>query len=183
MKDISLHLLDIVRNSIVANSSLISVEIIENLNLDYLTLIITDNGKGMDKLTLEKVLDPFFTTRTTRKVGLGLSLLKANCLNTGGDLHIESELSNGTKVTATFIHSNIDRPPLGDIPQTILTILMSEENFDLNLTYSYNSKLFTFSTIEIKDLLGGNVNYRDYQISSWIEEYICENIDALKLSS
>ena len=134
----------------------------------------------MNEETLKKVLDPFFTTRKTRNVGLGLSLMKANCLNTGGSFHIDSKEGQGTSVNAVFIYSNIDRPPLGNIPQTISTILMSEEKFDLMLTYSVDQNSFQFSTIEVKEMLDEDVDFKDYEIASWIESYIEENIDSLK---
>ena len=180
MKDISLHILDIVQNSVVAKSSLIEIDIFENIIDDKLEIKITDNGIGMNEETLRKVLDPFFTTRKTRNVGLGLSLMKANCLNTGGSFQIDSIEGQGTTVKAVFVYSNIDRPPLGNIPQTISTILMSEESFDLTLTYSVDQDSFEFSTIEVKEMLDEDIDFKDYEISNWIESFIEENINALK---
>ena len=180
MKDLSLHILDIVRNSVVAGASLIEIGIIEDLSNDRFTITIKDKGRGMDDNTRKRVADPFFTTRTTRKVGLGLSLLKANCLNTDGDFDIQSTLNVGTKVTAVFTHSHIDRPPLGDLPATIATLLMSEETFDLALHYQKDSSAFDFSTLEVREMLESDVDFKDYGISKWIEEYIRENIDAIK---
>ena len=180
MKDISLHILDIVQNSVVAKSSLIEIDIFENIIDDKLEIKITDNGIGMNEETLRKVLDPFFTTRKTRNVGLGLSLMKANCLNTGGSFQIDSIEGQGTTVKAVFVYSNIDRPPLGNIPQTISTILMSEESFDLTLTYSVDQDSFEFSTIEVKEMLDEDIDFKDYEISNWIENFIEENINSLK---
>ena len=180
MKDISLHILDIVQNSVVAKSSLIEIDIFENIIDDKLEIKITDNGIGMNEETLRKVLDPFFTTRKTRNVGLGLSLMKANCLNTGGSFQIDSIEGQGTTVKAVFVYSNIDRPPLGNIPQTISTILMSEESFDLTLTYSVDQDSFEFSTIEVKEMLDEDIDFKDYEISNWIESFIEENINSLK---
>jgi hypothetical protein len=180
MKDLSLHLLDIVRNSVVAKATRIDLSINEDLSRDRFTMTIEDNGKGMDKITLTKVVDPFFTTRTTRKVGLGLSLLKANCEATNGDFDIQSTPEVGTKVTAIFTHSHIDRPPLGDLPATIVTLLMSEENFDLTLNYTKGPNSFEFSTMEIKDMMDGDVDFSDYQIAKWLEDYIRENLAEIK---
>lgn len=180
MKDISLHILDIVQNSVVAKATLIEIDIFENIIDDKLEIKITDNGIGMNQETVKKVLDPFFTTRKTRNVGLGLSLMKANCLNTGGSFEIDSIEGEGTTVNAVFIYSNIDRPPLGNIPQTITTILMSEEPFDLILTYSVNNEEFKFSTIEIKEMLDNDIDFKNFEISNWIESFIEENINSIK---
>lgn len=180
MRDLSLHLLDIARNSITANSTEINIMINEDCNSDFLTMSIHDNGIGMDQMTLDRVLDPFFTTRKTRNVGLGLSLLKANCRITGGDLEISSKLDEGTFVKAILINSNIDRPPLGNVASTITCLILSEEKFNLSFTYQYNDKSFSFSTNEIQEILGNDVDIKDWSIINWIESYINENIESLK---
>lgn len=179
MKDLSLHLLDIVRNSIVAQASRIDLTFLEDPEQDILEMTIRDNGYGMDATTLERVTDPFYTTRTTRKVGLGLSLLKANCENADGHFAISSTPGEGTLVTARFKLSHIDRPPLGDLPATITTLLMSEEHFDLTLTYERNQRQFEFSTYELKEVMEDDLDFKDYQIAVWIETYLQEHLDAL----
>lgn len=113
MKDISLHIMDILQNSTRAKATVIELLVEEDEQNDKLILKFTDNGTGMSQETLEKVLNPFFTTRTTRKVGLGLSLIKQNAEQTGGSLEIESELGKGTVVTVTFGLSSIDRSSHG----------------------------------------------------------------------
>jgi anti-sigma regulatory factor (Ser/Thr protein kinase) len=180
MKDLSLHILDIVRNSVVAGAPHIIIGVHIDSTLDCLTIQVQDNGSGMDAMTLEKVTDPFYTTRTTRKVGLGLSLLKANCIATGGDLTLQSEPGMGTSVEAFFSLSHIDRPPIGDLPGTLMTLLMSEESFDLEFHYTIDDQSFDFSTLEIAEMLEGDVDFRDYAIASWIEQYIEEHISQLK---
>jgi len=110
MKDLSMHILDIIQNSVRANASYVELQIIENKVEDSYSITIKDNGDGMDEDMLAKVSDPFFTTRTTRKVGLGLPLLKQNAERTGGHMKISSVLGEGTKTEAVFSHSNIDRP-------------------------------------------------------------------------
>ena len=180
MRDLSLHLLDIARNSIVAKSTEIKIKVTEDHKRDSLVLTIQDNGIGMDQKTIDKVLDPFFTTRKTRNVGLGLSLLKANCKTTGGDLVISSTPGIGTLVKASFVYSNIDRPPLGDITASIITLILSEENFNFIFTYQYNDESFSFSTNDIQEILGCDVDIRNWTIINWIEAYINENIDSLK---
>ncbi|MEA3424044.1 MAG: ATP-binding protein [Bacillota bacterium] len=180
MRDLSLHLLDIARNSIAAKSTEINIEIIEDIKNDLLVMTIKDNGIGMNQETIDRVLDPFFTTRKTRNVGLGLSLLKANCRITGGDLEISSALNIGTFVKGTLVFSNIDRPPLGNIAATITCLILSEEEFNLSFTYQYNDLSFSFSTNEIQEILGNDVDIKDWSIINWIESYINENIESLK---
>ena len=123
MKYLSMHILDIIQNSIRANASCVELNIVENKQLNTYTIIIIDNGDGMDDEMLSKVFDPFFTTRTTRKVGLGLPLLKQNAERTGGHLIVKSKPREGTIIEASFAHNNIDRPSLGDISGTIMIIV------------------------------------------------------------
>ena len=146
MKELSLHILDISQNSITAGAKLIELEIIENFNSDELTIKIKDNGKGMDEETVKKVSDPFFTTRTTRKVGLGISMFKANAELCSGWLEIKSELGVGTEISCLFKHSHIDRAPLGNMADTIMTMAMGLGNADLLYKHVYKSEEFIFDT-------------------------------------
>ena len=125
MEDLSLHILDVVENSISAGAKKVEIEIREDLKEDLLRIEITDDGKGMDAGMLEKALDPFFTTKTVRKVGLGLSLLREAAKAANGDLTIQSEIGRGTRVKATFQHSHIDRKPMGDMTKTMMTLIIS----------------------------------------------------------
>jgi len=122
--DLSLHILDIVENSIDAGAQNVEIRIREDTEQDLLKIEITDDGKGMDASTLEKALDPFFTTRKVRKVGLGLSLFREAARMANGDLAIESVKGEGTTVRATFQHSHIDRKPLGDMAKTLLILII-----------------------------------------------------------
>ena len=124
MEDLSLHILDIVENSIGAKASRVKIKVDEDTQKDLLMIEIEDNGRGMDGETVKKVLDPFFTTRTTRRVGLGLPLLDQATRESGGDIEIESKVGRGTRVRASFGYSHIDRKPMGDIGAT-LTILIA----------------------------------------------------------
>ena len=119
MEDLSLHILDIVENSIAANAKRVEIRIVENVKKDLLSIEIKDDGKGLNKQTLKKVFDPFFTTRTTRRVGLGLSLLYQSARETGGDVKISSRIGKGTVVKAIFQYSHPDRKPLGNIDETM----------------------------------------------------------------
>jgi len=135
MEDLSLHILDIVENSIRARAKKIEIKIIEEKKKDLLTIEIIDDGKGMDEKTLKDVLDPFFTTKNTRKVGLGLSLLAQSAEESGGSIKIESKIGQGTKVKATFGYSHIDRKPLGDIYESLKVLITV--NTDINFIYKY----------------------------------------------
>jgi signal transduction histidine kinase len=123
MEDLSLHILDIVENSVTAGATEIKILVVEDTVMDRLSLEITDNGDGMDEVTCQKVLDPFFTTRTTRRVGLGLPLLVEAAQESGGSLELDSAPGQGTTVRAVFQLSHPDRKPLGDIAATLGTIL------------------------------------------------------------
>lgn len=135
MEDLSLHILDIVENSITAGAKNIKIKIAEDIQKDQLIIEITDDGKGMSKVMKEKVLDPFFTTRTTRRVGLGLPLLAQAAKISGGDIQIQSEPGSGTKIKATFGYSHIDRQPLGDLGQTLKILIISHP--EINFVYEH----------------------------------------------
>jgi len=135
MEDLSLHILDIVENSIAAGAKNIVIKIIEEQKKDLLTIEIIDDGKGMDKKTLKKVLDPFYTTRNTRKVGLGLPLLAQSAKESGGSIKIESEPCKKTMVKATFGCSHIDCKPLGDVGETLKVLIVG--NPDINFIFEY----------------------------------------------
>ncbi|HEY9125409.1 MAG TPA: ATP-binding protein [Bacteroidales bacterium] len=178
MEEIALHILDIVQNSIVACANLISIEVEEDYANDRLIIIIVDNGKGIEKHLLDKVADPFYTKRTTRKVGLGLSLLKQSAEMAGGSFSIESEINKGTTVKAIYQHSHIDRQPLGDIPQTISILVAS--NPDINFTYKHkiNNNSYYFDTRQIKEVLE-EVPITSPEVRVFIHQMLKQNIDML----
>jgi len=141
MEDLSLHILDIVENSIAASASRVEILIVEDTQQDRLSLEIRDNGKGMDAQTQERALDPFFTTGTTRRVGLGLPLLVQAARQSGGTCQIDSRTGQGTTVKAVFQLSHPDRKPLGDVLQTLRTILWGRPELDLEYEHRRDSKL------------------------------------------
>ena len=141
MEDLSLHILDVVENCIAASASRIEIRIVEDTDRDLLSLEIRDNGKGMDAETRKKALDPFYTTRTTRRVGLGLPLLAQAAREGGGHFELDSEPGRGTTVRAVFQLSHPDRKPLGDIAGTLETILTGRPELDLQFAYQRDSKL------------------------------------------
>jgi len=150
MEDLSLHILDVVENSTRAGAKKIKVEIHEDLKEDSLRIEITDDGKGMDAGMLEKALDPFYTTKTVRKVGLGLSLLREAAREANGDLTIQSEIGKGTRVKVTFQHSHIDRKPMGDMTKTMITLIIG--NPEVHFLYLYNKDGRKYRMIDTEKL-------------------------------
>lgn len=178
MQELSLHILDIVQNSIAALASEIQIDIDENLDQDLLTIQIADNGTGISQQKLAQVTDPFFTSRTTRGVGLGLSLFAQAAEATEGELVIESKVNTGTKVTATFRHSHIDRAPLGDLAGTLIAIIMLNPKVEVIYYHIYRGKNFCVDTRQIKDVLGDvAINHPDVLI--WLEGVVRKGIDDL----
>jgi hypothetical protein len=173
MREISLHILDIVQNSLAAQAENIGITIIEDTREDRMLVKIEDDGKGMDQETVKKALNPFYTTRTTRKVGLGLSLLQANTQACAGDLAVESLPGKGTIVTAVFMLNHIDRPPLGDMGSTLVSLISGSPNVNFRYVHQYNEKTFSFSTLEIKEYLQGMpLNHPDVLI--WLQDFFRE---------
>jgi signal transduction histidine kinase len=148
MQDLSLHILDIAENATRAGGKKIIIKILEDKIKDTLTLSIEDDGKGMDKETVDKVMDPFFTTKNSKKVGLGLSLLAQAAQQTGGELKIDSQQGRGTKVTAVFQLSNIDMKPIGDILETMTTLILGNPTTQFILDYKKRCDSFYFDSFQ-----------------------------------
>ncbi len=155
MQDLSLHILDIVENATQAGATLIEIDISEDIGKDTLQICIKDNGHGMDAEMLRRATDPFVTTRTTRRVGMGLPLLKQAAEETGGDLLITSELGKGTRVVATFRKSHIDRRPLGDMGATLTTLIMGNPDLDFRYASNLHEKEVEVDTRSIRKELNG----------------------------
>lgn len=151
MEDISLHILDIVENSIRALATRIKIKIGENMEKDWLTLEIEDNGQGMDEVTKNKALDPFFTTKATRRVGLGLPLLYQAARETGGKLEISSEAGKRTRIRATFRYGHPDRKPLGNIEETLLVLAAGYPEVDFVYEHRTGNRVYRWDSKKIKD--------------------------------
>ncbi len=178
MRDISMHILDIIGNSVRAEASVVEVTLIEDALEDEVSLVIKDNGKGMDNETINKALDPFFTSRKTRKVGLGIPLLQQNAQLSGGDLYITSEPGKGTEIKAVFVRSNIDRPPLGDIPGTVSLMVSGNPKVDFIYKHQIDNEEFIFNSIEIKEVLDG-VDITNPGVIKFMKEMIRENLEEI----
>lgn len=182
MKEISLNILDIAENSAKAKASLIEIVIIEDD--EKLVLAITDDGVGMSKETLESVVNPFFTTRTTRRVGLGIPLLKLACEQTGGELLIESKVadsedpSHGTRVTATFIKGHLDFTPLGDVISTVTTLIQGHPAIDFLFEHKLSGITVRLDTRELREVLE-DVPLDTYEVIVWIKDNLAEQYDQI----
>jgi hypothetical protein len=179
MKDLSMHILDIVQNSLNAKADLIEIEINENLNYENTFIIrIRDNGSGISGENLDKVNDPFFTTGE-KKTGLGLSLLEQNARMTGGYLNIESGNGTGTSITACFGYDHIDRQPLGDIAMTITGLIRANPKIDFVYIHVVNDKKFKIDTRQVK-LEIGDIRINNSRIITFLQEMIHENLEEIK---
>ncbi|MGE5419998.1 MAG: ATP-binding protein [Chloroflexota bacterium] len=181
MTELSLNILDIVQNSVAAGANLIEISINESVKTDKLEVLIKDNGKGIPKHIMATVDDPFTTTRTTRKMGLGLPLLRYHASLTGGDIEIKSEEGKGTEVKAFFGRSHIDRQPLGDITGVLIILISANPDIDFLYTHSTDSGCYRFSTIETKRLLEIK-KINDYGLLRDIGEMVRENLTSISVS-
>lgn len=173
MTELSLNVLDIAQNSIRAGSTLIEVTIAISTPLETLTITIKDNGCGMTKDQLLTITDPFYTTRTTRRIGLGIPFFKYAAESCGGDFSITSKEGVGTTVIASFLLNHIDRMPLGDITATMHTLITLNYKLDFLYTYIIDHKHFTLDTREFKKILG-DVSFATPEVSTYIKEYLTE---------
>ncbi len=155
MRELALHILDIAENSIAAEADEIKILVEEDLDSDLLKITIEDNGKGMDPETLERVTDPFVTSRTTRKVGLGIPFFKAAAEACEGSLKIQSSPNKGTTIKVLFKRSHIDRMPLGNIVSTLQTLIIGTPDIHWIFEYRYNGCSFVFDDEPIKETLDG----------------------------
>lgn len=178
MTELSLNILDIAYNSIRAEAQKVFIEIMINTLDNMLIISISDNGCGMDEHMLKNVTDPFSTTRSTRKVGMGIPLFKMAAEMSGGKFSIESLQKVGTKITASFMLDHIDRPPLGNIPETMVTLIGASPDTEFVLKYVYNKETYVFDTAGIKEVLDG-VDISNIEILSYLKDLIKENIQKI----
>lgn len=173
MKELSLHILDVAKNSVTAEAGQVDIRL-EETEDRTLTITITDDGRGMSPEFLATVTDPFTTTRTTRPVGLGLPLYRLAAEQTGGSLAIESALGEGTTVTAVFHREHIDCPPLGDLSGTMALLIQGSPWVDFTLEHVTPKGEYLFSSQEIKEFLGNEVPLDLPEVYIWIQEYLDE---------
>ena len=184
MREIALHLLDIAENSVAAQGRNIRIEVHEDLQSDRLWACVEDDGRGMSPEIAQQVLDPFYTTRTTRKVGLGIPLLKLAAEMSAGGLELVSEQGKGTRLEVSFRHSHIDRMPLGDLASTFLALLISYPKIHWLFTYrttqaNGQSDEFAFDDVELKAELG-DLPMTEPEILGFVRGMLEEGIGAIK---
>ena len=182
LAEIALNVLEISKNSEKAGATLIEVFILKDTSRNSITFRIKDNGKGMNEEQLASVTDPFFTSRTTRKVGLGIPFLKQGAEITGGNFRINSQVGIGTEVEATFMTDSIDCMPLGDINGTIFTLVREADEYDYVYTYGVDNNSFVLDTREIKEIVGG-VSLMNNEISAFIRQFLDENMEEVDNAS
>jgi anti-sigma regulatory factor (Ser/Thr protein kinase) len=174
LRELALHILDLVENSIAAGATRVTIEVIEDAREDRLTIRVADNGCGMDADLAVRVADPFVTTRTTRRVGLGLPFLKQAAELCGGSLTIDSAQGIGTTVTAVFQNSHIDRMPMGDLPGTMLALIVGNPQTDFVYRHIVDAKTYEFDTRPIKRELG-QVAMSEPEVIAFLREALKED--------
>jgi len=179
VRELSLHILDALENSVEAGATQIELLIEEDLQRDILGITITDNGRGMSEEFVQQVLNPFVTTRTTRHVGLGLPLFAAAAQRCNGGLQIQSEPGVGTTVIATFQHSHMDRAPLGDMAGTLMAVILSERAVDIHYTHKFNGRTFELDTAEVRRELG-EVPLSHPMVRQWLESVLMVGVASLQ---
>ncbi|MCR4441029.1 MAG: ATP-binding protein [Peptococcaceae bacterium] len=173
MRELSLHILDIARNSLEAGATRVEITVREDTRKNWLHMEIKDNGRGMDEEEAKKAADPFYTTRKTRRVGLGLSLLKANALACGGSFTIISQPGSGTVVSALFQWNHIDRAPLGDMPSTLTALIQGSPHVDFYYCHEFDGRSFCLDTAEIREALEG-LPLNHPEILNWLQDFLKE---------
>lgn len=176
MRELALHILDIAENSIAAGASQVAICIRKDTRNDELVITVKDNGQGMDDELIAKVMDPFITSRTTRKVGLGIPLLKQAANACNGDLTIQSQPGKGTLLTAKFQECHIDRMPIGNLADTFLTLLLGTPEVNWVLDYQVNDEIFHFDDTEVKEVLDG-MSLTDYRVIEYLTNTIQNGIN------
>ncbi|MDI9606318.1 MAG: ATP-binding protein [Bacteroidota bacterium] len=176
MTDLAMHMMDIAQNSLRADARNVGIDIEERSDDRTLTLRVTDDGKGMSRETVEKLVDPFFTTRDTRRVGLGIPFLKMTCEQAGGGLQITSTEGEGTTIEATYRTDNIDCLPMGDVPGYLSLLLKANPKIAFRFSYRVDDTEFVLDTEELKEM---GIEWEDAGMLTAIKEYIRENMNAV----
>lgn len=180
MRELALHLLDIAENSISAGSSNIHIIVEETIPEDRLRMSVQDDGCGMDAEMVTRIVDPFFTSRTTRKVGLGIPLLKAAAEACNGYLIIHSAPGKGTHLEVEFQRSHIDRMPLGDLPGTILSLVVGSPHIHWTFIYNTDEGTFEFDDAPIKQELG-EIPLTEPAVLKFLREFLLEGVSRLQV--
>lgn len=179
MRELSLHILDLAQNSIEAGAKTLWISVNENEN-GFFVFRIKDDGRGMSEELLRTVRDPFTTTRLSRNVGMGIPFIDMVAQQCGGHLDISSQKGRGTLIEAYFEKDNIDRPPLGNIIETIKVLLAGAGWIDLVFSYGNGDELMEFSTKAVRDILGEATDFSNPEVYTWLEEYLAQEINRVR---
>jgi len=182
LAELSMHIMDIVQNSISAGASLIRVRIHEDTKRDLLLIEVEDNGVGMDEETVKRVQDPFYTTKSYKKVGLGIPLFNQTAEHCDGTFEIKSEKGKGTLVRATFRRSHVDLPPIGNLKDTILTLVVGSPQVDFIFEIVKDNHTFTFDTREVKAELK-EVPISHPEVVKFLDSFLDENLKTMEVAS
>jgi len=175
LNEIALFLLDIANNSITAQATLIIIKLIIDPLKDVIRMVVSDNGCGMDEETIQAVISPFYSTRTTRKIGLGIPLIKQSCEASNGSFELQSKVNEGTTLTMEWQYSHIDTVPIGDIGATMMTLIGANSKIDYLLHYQSESNALVFDTREVKTQLGED-DLSDPEVLGYLRDYINQQI-------
>ena len=178
MRELADNIMDIAQNSISAGAALTEVHVKISHADDRITIVFRDDGCGMDEELVKAVIEPFTTTRKTRKVGLGLPLLRMTAEMTGGTMDVQSTVGVGTVVTAAFGLGHIDRPPLGDVAGAWFSLVVMNPDKDFLFTYDVDGKDFVFDTREVRAAVAP-IPLNQMEISAWIQECLQSEIKEL----
>lgn len=181
MKELSLHILDLAENGIAADATCITIVVDEERLKNKISIRVSDNGRGVSEEMLEKMIDPFVTTKTTRRIGMGLSLFKAAAERCDGEFAVESEVGKGTHVRASFRYDHIDRSPVGDMALSIVSLVAGYPEIDIAYTHMYDGRKFFFDTQEIKAELEG-LPLNEPAVLQYLKQAIKDELDIIKNS-
>lgn len=179
MEDLAMQLLELIMNSIHADSSFIEISIKESVSRNEIQFIVRDNGKGMDDETLKKVTSPFLTSRTTRKVGLGVAFMKGLTEQCNGTFSIKSKVNSGTVIVATVERNHWDTPAMGNLGEMMMCSIQANEKIDFLFIYQTDLQKFVFESKEVKEKIEG-VSILEPDILLWVKEYINQGIQLAK---
>lgn len=180
MRDLALHLLDLAQNSLAAGATHLWLTVVVDVETDRLSLAIRDDGRGIPRARLDRVTDPFVTTRTTRHVGLGLPLIKAAAERCGGWLTISSVEGEGTTVGAEFRLRHVDRAPLGNLAETVIGLVACNPELELILRAEWNHNVFAFTTAACREILGPESSLADPAVLGYLREYLADGLTDLQ---
>ncbi|MCX5820288.1 MAG: ATP-binding protein [Deltaproteobacteria bacterium] len=178
MLELALHILDIAENSVRAGAKTVVIDITEDRMRDRLEIEIRDDGAGMNEATLKKAMDPFYTSKKVRRVGLGLPLLKEAAIRAGGSFTIDSQEGSGTRVSVGFRLSHIDRQPLGDLTGAFMVLIAGNADVDFVCRHECEGRVFTLDTREIRKEIG-DIPLNHMEVLKFIRRYMMEGFNEI----